>query len=89
MVYTNTIPDHQQIEVINFPITYLMEICVRRQTPVAYSAVKTQTKESNFIMNVKKAAAPVKEQWAGARAALSLTSLSVFSSENSSQADCM
>lgn len=40
-------------------------------------------------MNVKKAAAPVKEQWAGARAALSLTSLSVFSSENSSQADCM
>lgn len=46
MVYTYTIPDHQQIEVINFPITYLMEICVRRQTPVAYSAVKTQTKES-------------------------------------------
>lgn len=47
MVYTNTIPDHQQIEVINFPITYLMEICVRQQTPVAYSAVKTQqTKES-------------------------------------------
>lgn len=40
-------------------------------------------------MNVKTAAAPVKEQWAGARAALSLTSLSIFSSENSSQADCM
>lgn len=47
MVYTNTIPDHQQVEVITFPITYLMEICVRQQTPVAYSAVKTQqTKKS-------------------------------------------
>lgn len=42
-------------------------------------------------MNVKTAAGdtPVKEQWARARAALSLTSLSIFSSENSSQADCM